>query len=96
MACFSEKGFNKYRIRVEINWLKYLIQNDLIASDICGDRGIAVEKLDNILENLESTDFHKRVKEFEHVTNHDIKAVEYYVKEVLKEDLDLERILNFY
>lgn len=91
MSCFSEKGFNKYRINVEVNWLKYLIQNDLTSSDIGGDRGIVVQKLDKILENLENTEFHKRVKEFESVTNHDIKAVEYYVKEVLKADPDLER-----
>lgn len=87
---FSEKGFNRYRIKVEISWLKYLIEHNLVASEIQGDRQTALAKLDSIMDNLDTVDFHSRVKEFEAVTNHDIKAVEYYVKEVLKADQDLE------
>lgn len=91
MACFSEKGFNKYRINVEIKWLIYLIQNNLVSADIKGNRPSAIKKLEEILGKLDETDYHKRVKEFESITNHDIKAVEYYVKEILKRDSELER-----
>ncbi|SLM27895.1 Adenylosuccinate lyase [Desulfamplus magnetovallimortis] len=77
---FSEYGLIRYRIHVETEWLKFL-STDLKLFEI--DEA-AISLIDAILENFD----HKaasRVKEIESSTNHDVKAVEYYIKEQLEQ-----------
>jgi len=80
MDIFSEYGLMRYRVFVEIQWLKFLmIELKVDEIDASG-----IRFLDGIHEAFDS---HQalRVKEIEARTNHDVKAVEYYIKERLVE-----------
>lgn len=77
----TEYGLVKNRVMVEVKWLKFLI-NNLKSSEILD--GFGGEKLRLIYEYFD-LDAYKRVKEIESVTNHDVKAVELYVAEKLKD-----------
>jgi len=79
---FSEYALVKYRVNTEIQWLKYLL--DHLDTDVLN----AVEEEDipaimNIAYGFDM-DAYKRVKEIEATTRHDVKAVEYYIDEQLK------------
>lgn len=76
---FSEYGLIKYRVFVEIEWLKFILMDLKLASF----DDLNIKKLDNIaaLFDLEHA---KKVKELEKQTNHDVKAVEYFIKDQLE------------
>ena len=76
---FSEYAYIKHRIIVEIEWLKYILKTRDITK-YSGDF--------KVLEEC------KRVKEIEKVTNHDVKAIEYYIREKL-EGTDLKIYTHF-
>ena len=77
-AYFSEYALIKYRVRVEIEYFialaEYLPQLNALATD---ERK---ETLRNIYRNF-SEEEAAHIKEIESVTNHDVKAVEYFIKE---------------
>ena len=75
---FSEYGLIKYRVFVEIEWLKFII-TDLKLVDF--DEG-NIPELDRIAGEF-SLDHARKVKEIEKKTNHDVKAVEYFIKDCL-------------
>lgn len=75
---FSEYGLIKHRVFVEIEWLKFVL-TDLNLAQL---NGLDIEKLDHIVANFNLEDAHK-VKEIEKQTNHDVKAVEYFIKDRL-------------
>lgn len=79
---FSEYALIKGRVFVEVKWLIKLIKNKEILKENI-DRN-DIEKINEIYEkfDLESA---KRIKQIERKTNHDVKAVEYYIREKLKE-----------
>lgn len=79
---FSEYGLVRYRVFVEIQWLKFLIEN--IESDILAkfDKN-NLPKITAISENFDFEAF-KAIKEIEATTRHDVKAVEYYIGNTLK------------
>jgi adenylosuccinate lyase len=83
---FSESAFNRYRIKVEIEWLKFLINDGVIQLENSQTQEDIIAKLDGIyaLTTEENTDFNTQVKEIEAVTNHDIKAVEYWIKQQIE------------
>jgi adenylosuccinate lyase len=80
---FSEAALIKYRVRVEIEWLLFLSERP----EITEVRGFTDYET-AILHNLE-TDFDsaqaERVRQIEQTTRHDVKAVEYYLQEQLRE-----------
>ncbi len=73
---FSEAGLIRHRVKVEVEWLKFII-NDLVLS---GDQAPELSALDAVVDDFSETDI-MRVKEIERTTNHDVKAVEYLIKE---------------
>jgi len=73
---FSEFGLIRHRIQVEVAWLKFII-NEL---KLDGGASRDFSALDEMLETF-SPDDAMRVKEIEGKTNHDVKAVEYFIKE---------------
>ncbi|HSH85171.1 MAG TPA: adenylosuccinate lyase, partial [Guyparkeria sp.] len=92
--CFSEYALIKYRVLVEIEWFKALADEPLIAevpalSD--EDRG----SLDAIAASFD-VQAALRVKEFEATTNHDVKAVEYFLKEQVADHPRLARLSEFF
>ena len=79
---FSEYYLIKNRVIVEIRWLKKLFQIEEL--NLNYDKK-DIEKLDKIEKEFDLKQA-ERVKEIEKVTNHDVKAVEYYLDEKLKEN----------
>lgn len=83
---FSEYALIKYRVRVEIEYFITLCELPL-PQLATFDKGL-FERLRDIYRNFSETDA-QRVKDIEKVTNHDVKAVEYFIKE------ELDKIGNF-
>ena len=92
VGCFSEYALFKNRIRVEIAWLRALSE----APEITECRAMSDAEqtlLSSIAERFDPADA-ERIKEIEAITNHDVKAVEYYLKEQLA-DTSLNENIEF-
>ena len=77
-AYFSEFALIKYRVQVEVEY--FITLCELPLPQLAGiDKGI-FETLRDIYRNFTEADA-QRIKEIEGVTNHDVKAVEYFLKE---------------
>lgn len=87
---FSEYALIKYRIIVEIKWLIFLIEKEIIDIKINNKEK---DKIFSIIENFDINDA-KRVKEIENETKHDVKACEYFLREKFNKD-NLEKLLPF-
>lgn len=80
---FSEYALVKYRVFVEIQWLKYLIEN--VECDVLSQFNKEdLPKVEAISNTFDYTAFAK-IKEIEQTTRHDVKAVEYYIDGQLRE-----------
>ncbi|WP_028108252.1 adenylosuccinate lyase [Ferrimonas futtsuensis] len=90
---FSEFGLVKYRVQVEISWLKMLAACPEINEVPCFSEE-ALTVLDGIVANFCEADA-ARVKEIERTTNHDVKAVEYFIKERIADNAELNAINEF-
>ncbi|MGD8266308.1 MAG: adenylosuccinate lyase [Chromatiales bacterium] len=90
---FSEYGLIRYRVIVEIRWLQALAGNPQI-SEVPPFSEQANEWLETIISDF-STDDAGRVKEIERTTNHDVKAVEYFLKEKIAANPELEAVSEF-
>ena len=76
---FSEFGLIRNRVRVEIAWLKYLAAEPGIVE--CSAFSTATQnELNGVVENFSITDA-EEIKRIESRTNHDVKALEYWLKE---------------
>lgn len=76
---FSEFGLLKFRVTVEIRWLQQLASHSQIQEvPVLSEQ--ANDYLNSIIENFSVTDA-ERIKTIERTTNHDVKAVEYFLKE---------------
>jgi adenylosuccinate lyase len=80
---FSEFGLIRYRIRVEIEWLKALCAAGL--PEIPGLTPSAIGQLDRLAADFSVADG-EAVKGIEARTNHDVKAIEYWLREKLAAD----------
>ncbi|MGL4447544.1 MAG: adenylosuccinate lyase [Shewanella sp.] len=90
---FSEFGLTKYRVQVEINWLKLLADCPEI-TEVPPLSASAIALLDSIKDNFNEQDA-LRVKAIESTTNHDVKAVEYFIKEKIADNTELAAIGEF-
>ena len=90
---FSEFGLIKARVKVEVEWLLALAAEPGIV-ELKPFSASAESRLRALAEHLSVADA-ARVKEIERTTNHDVKAVEYLVKERLKGDAELGAALEF-
>jgi adenylosuccinate lyase len=84
-SVLSEKALLKYRVQVEINWLIALSQSQL--ENITELKQNEQEYLHDLYLKFSDTDA-LRIKAIEKVTNHDVKAVEYWIKESIGLNLD--------
>jgi adenylosuccinate lyase len=82
----SEAGFMHHRVKVEIAWLQALSAAGLAEIKPFSAKGNAL--LNRIADEFTEADA-ARIKEIEAVTNHDVKAVEYWLKEKVAEDAEL-------
>ncbi len=90
---FSEFGLIRYRVRVEIRWLQMLAANpDIKEVPALSDTANAL--LNSITDNFSLEDA-QAVKNIERTTNHDVKAVEYFLKDKIKDNEELMAINEF-
>jgi adenylosuccinate lyase len=88
----SEAGFMHHRVKVEIAWLQALSQAGF--AEIAPFSSEANAHLDRMAAGFSEQDA-ARIKEIEAVTNHDVKAVEYWLKEQVKDVPELVRASEF-
>lgn len=88
----SEAGFMAHRVEVEVAWLKGLAKAGLPGLPVFSDAAIAT--LDGLVANFSEADA-ARIKAIEAVTNHDVKAVEYWLKERIATDAELAQAAEF-
>ena len=90
---FSEFGLLKYRVVVEVRWLQKL-------ADIADVKEVppfsdeANTLLNTIVDNFNEADA-QRIKDIEKTTNHDVKAVEYFLKEQVADNAELQAVTEF-
>jgi len=90
---FSEFGLIRYRVLVEVRWLQALAANAQLSEvNALGNDATAV--LDRIVDEFSIEDA-QRVKNIEKTTNHDVKAVEYFLKEKIAGNVELEAVSEF-
>ncbi|OCG54942.1 adenylosuccinate lyase [Gilliamella sp. Choc6-1] len=90
---FSEYGLLKYRVQVEIRWLQKLASQAEIL-EVPALSQLALDHLNKIIEQFNEKDA-LRIKEIEKTTNHDVKAVEYFLKEKVSTNEELRAINEF-
>ncbi|MFO7592921.1 MAG: adenylosuccinate lyase [Pseudomonadota bacterium] len=90
---FSEYGLIRHRVMVEVRWLQMLSENDGIA-EVPAFGEHANNLLNNIIDKFTVEDA-QRVKNIEKTTNHDVKAVEYFLKEKIEGNAELEAVSEF-
>jgi adenylosuccinate lyase len=90
---FSEYGLIRNRVIVEIRWLQKLAQTAEIV-EIPPFSNETNAQLDAIVSEFSESDA-SRVKEIERTTNHDVKAVEYMIKEKFADNQELQAINEF-
>ena len=90
---FSEYGLIKSRVLVEVRWLQRLASHTGIP-EVPAFSAEATALLDQLAENFQ-LEHAERVKEFERTTNHDVKAVEYLLKEQAKRLPELAAVNEF-
>ncbi|HSO80994.1 adenylosuccinate lyase [Thiocapsa sp.] len=90
---FSEFGLIRYRVLVEVRWLQTLSRHPGIP-EVPVFSAEADRLLDDIAEQFAVADA-QRIKEIERTTNHDVKAVEYYLKERVADHSELNAASEF-
>ncbi len=90
---FSEFGLIKYRTIIEVEWLKAMSQNADIV-EVPKFSKSAVSHLNDLIKDF-SVENAQRVKEIEKTTNHDVKAVEYFLKESVGSNSELNAVSEF-
>ena len=90
---FSEFGLIKRRVLVEIRWLQRLAAHEKI-SEVPVLSAAANRLLESIVDEFDEVDA-RRIKDIEATTNHDVKAVEYFIKERFAGNDELQSIAEF-
>lgn len=90
---FSEYGLIRNRVLVEVRWLQRLAAHNGIP-EVAPFSDTANAALNELAENFQ-LEHAERVKEFERTTNHDVKAVEYLLKEQAQKLPELAKVTEF-
>jgi adenylosuccinate lyase len=90
---FSEFGLIRYRVLVEVEWLKALCAAEAL-DDIPSLSPITLRQLDAVVRDFSVIDA-EAVKQIEARTNHDVKAIEYWLKEELSDNTEIAGITPF-
>ncbi|MER1939663.1 adenylosuccinate lyase [Castellaniella sp. FW104-16D08] len=88
----SEAGFMAHRVEVEIAWLIGLADAGL--PELPAFSAGAKARLNTLVQQFSEVDA-ARIKAIERTTNHDVKAVEYWLKEQVADDAELSRAAEF-
>ena len=93
---FSEYGLIRYRVIVELRWLEALAADPRVA-EVPALTDAGRQALQTIIDDFNVAEA-QRVKTIEDTTNHDVKAVEYYLKQKINnipELIDLKEFIHF-
>jgi len=90
---FSEYGLIRHRVLVEVRWLQALAEHSAIP-ELPPLPPTASARLDRIVETFCDDDA-RRIKAIEARTNHDVKAVEYFLRERVRDEPDLAGVREF-
>lgn len=90
---FSEFGLIRHRVLVEVRWLQRLAATPAIV-EVPAFGKHAMHVLDGIVDDFSVADA-QRVKNIERTTNHDVKAIEYFLKEKIAGNTELEAVSEF-
>jgi len=90
---FSEHALIRFRVLVEVEWLKALAAEPAVR-EVAPFSLATLARLDALVSSFSETDG-ARVKEIESTTNHDVKAVEYFLKERLSDNQEVSRVAEF-
>ncbi len=90
---FSEFGLIRHRVLVEVRWLQHLAAEKAI-TEVPAFSADTQKLLNDLVDNFSEQDA-LRVKEIESTTNHDVKAVEYLLKEKIAGNKELEAVNEF-
>ena len=92
-AIFSEFGLIRARVEVEIRWLQRLADHQGIA-EVPAFSAATNAQLNAIVSEFSEEDA-LRIKKIEATTNHDVKAVEYFIKEKFEGNDELQAVTEF-
>ncbi|MEK6664747.1 MAG: adenylosuccinate lyase [Pseudomonadota bacterium] len=90
---FSEFGLIKHRVQVEVEWFKALAAAPEI-QEVAPFSASTLADLDALAANLNEADA-QEVKDIESITNHDVKAVEYFLKKRFALNSEVMRVSEF-
>ena len=90
---FSEYGLIRYRVLVEVRWLQFLADEPGVA-ELGPLSSVMKDVLNTIVDDF-SPDDAERVKKIEATTNHDVKAVEYFIRERLGDGPETQPLKDF-
>jgi len=82
-SLFSEYGLIRARLEVEVKWLIRLASNPAV-EDLAAFNEQSLNYLNNLYEQL-TPEQAQRIKDIEKITNHDVKAIEYFIAEQFKQ-----------
>ena len=90
---FSEYGLIRHRVQVEVRWLQSLSRYPgILEIPLLSEH--ATHILSDWVKNFSLSDA-QRIKDIERITNHDVKAVEYWLKEKIAGNAELEAVTEF-
>jgi adenylosuccinate lyase len=90
---FSEYGLIRYRVLIEIEWFKAL-SNEATISELAPLSAASVAQLDKLAAEFSEADA-EQIKTIERRTNHDVKAIEYWLRDKLATNPDTKDSLEF-
>jgi len=90
---FSEFGLIRYRVEVEVRWLQALAKHPQI-TEVPELSDTANQLLNNLVSQFSEADA-QGIKDIEKTTNHDVKAVEYFLKQKIADNAELNKINEF-
>lgn len=90
---FSEYGLIRFRVLVEVRWLQCLADEQTI-SELDALTSVMKDMLNHIVDDF-STEDAIRVKKIEATTNHDVKAIEYFIREKIGTGSDARNLADF-
>jgi len=92
-ALFSEHALIRFRVKIEVEWLKALAAEPAIA-EVERFSPATITQLDALVGGFTEADA-AVVKAIEERTNHDVKAIEYFLKERLGGNAEVARVVEF-
>ena len=92
-ALFSEYALMRFRVQVEVEWLKALAAESAVA-EVPAFSAATVRELDQLVSAFSESD-PEAVKAIEARTNHDVKAIEYFMKDRLGANAEIARVAEF-